>query len=142
MAQGVTVAAGVSAVDLTTPPAIGGTTPNTGNFTSVTASVVSGSVWFAAVPVTVTAGTYSVALDSYISCNFAGIVTLTLPAAGASTGRRIVIKTITANTVVSASSNVTPQAGGAAGTAILAATAGKFAELISDGTSWVIFGAN
>ncbi len=50
--------------------------------------------------------------------------------------------TITANTVVSDASNVVPQAGGAAGTAILAATAGKFAELISNGTNWEIFAAN
>ena len=33
-------------------------------------------------------------------------------------------------------------AGGAAGTPILAATAGKFAQLVSDGTNWIIMQAN
>ncbi|WP_176479108.1 hypothetical protein [Mesorhizobium sp. WSM3860] len=51
------------------------------------------------------------------------------------------IKTIQAQTVVSASSNVVPLAGGAAGTAILAATARKWATLVSDGTNWVIMQA-
>ena len=40
-------------------------------------------------------------------------------------------------TVVSASSNVVPLTGGAAGTAILAATAGKWCTLVSDGTNWI-----
>ena len=52
------------------------------------------------------------------------------------------IKTIQAQTVVSASSNVVPLVGGAAGTAILAATAGKWATLVSDGTNWVIMQGN
>jgi hypothetical protein len=37
---------------------------------------------------------------------------------------------------------VVPLAGGAAGTAILAATAGKYATLVSDGTNWIITQAN
>jgi hypothetical protein len=52
------------------------------------------------------------------------------------------LKTTQAQTVDSASSNVVPLAGGAAGTAILTATAGKYAELVSDGTNWVIMSAN
>jgi hypothetical protein len=51
-------------------------------------------------------------------------------------------KTITANTVVSASSNVVPLAGGSAGTAILPATDGAWATLVSDGTNWIIMQAN
>jgi hypothetical protein len=35
-----------------------------------------------------------------------------------------------------------PLAGGAAGTAILAATAGKWADISSDGTNWVIMASN
>lgn len=80
--------------------------------------------------------------DQTIVCNRAGTVTLTLPTASSFTGRSLTVVTITANTVVSASSNVVPQAGGAAGTAILAATAGKWADLQSDGTNWLIVRSN
>jgi hypothetical protein len=91
---------------------------------------------------TITAATYSVGLgEKSLIANFAGTVTLTLPAASSSPGRSIDLKTITANTVVSASANVAPLVGGAAGTAILAATAGKFCRLTSDGTSWQIMQA-
>ncbi|RAZ83191.1 hypothetical protein DPM33_32940 [Mesorhizobium hawassense] len=68
--------------------------------------------------------------------------TITLPSAATFPGRRITIRTTVAFTTVSASSNVLPLAGGAAGTAILAATAGKWADLISDGTNWLIHRAN
>lgn len=63
---------------------------------------------------------------------------VTLPAAASWTGRRITIKTIQAQAVNSVASNVVPRAGGAAGTAILTGTAGNWAELVSDGTNWVI----
>jgi len=66
----------------------------------------------------------------------------TLPTASSYTGRCLRIVTQFAGTVTSASSNVVPLAGGAAGTAILAATAGKWADLQSDGTNWVIVAAN
>ena len=80
--------------------------------------------------------------DTHVICNRAGTITLTLPAAATYTGREILVRTITANTVVSASSNVVPLVGGAAGTAILAATAGKWALLVSDGTDWQIMAGN
>lgn len=84
-------------------------------------------------------GDYTVATtDTHIICNKAGTLTLTLPTASSFTGREITVRTITANTVVSASSNVVPAAGGAAGTAILSGTAGKWALLVSDGTNWQI----
>lgn len=67
---------------------------------------------------------------------------VTLPAASANVGRQIVIKTLQAQTVVSASSNVVPLTSTTAGTAILAATAGKWATLVSDGSNWVIMQAN
>ena len=89
-------------------------------------------------PVTKTADFSLAATENDIICNKAGTLTITLPAASSWTGRRVTVRTITANTVVSASSNVVPAAGGAAGTAILAATAGKSALLISDGTNWQI----
>lgn len=67
---------------------------------------------------------------------------VTLPAASANVGRQIVIKTLQAQTVVSVSSNVVPLNSTTAGTAILAATAGKWATLVSDGSNWVIMQAN
>lgn len=81
-------------------------------------------------------------MDRTITFNGAASLTLTLPAAASWTGRRIRVRTIAAFTVVSASSNVVPLAGGAAGTAILAATAGKWADLESDGSNWLITAGN
>jgi hypothetical protein len=79
--------------------------------------------------------------ENWIICNGAGSITVTFPAASSWTGREVMIKTIAAQTVVSASSNVVPLAGGAAGTAILAASAGAWATLVSDGTNWIIMQA-
>ena len=82
------------------------------------------------------------ATETTVICNGAGSITVTLPAAASFTGQWRTIKTIAAQTVVSASSNVVPLAGGAAGTAILAATAGKWVDLQSDGTNWVAMRGN
>lgn len=91
---------------------------------------------------TITASTQTITNQITIIVNYAGVCTLTLPSAASYAGRTLNVKTITANTVISASSDVVPLVGGAAGTAILAATAGKWATLTSDGTSWVIMAAN
>ena len=48
------------------------------------------------------------------------------------------MKTIAAQTVVSAATNVKPINSNTAGTGILAGTAGAWALLVSDGTNWVI----
>lgn len=94
-------------------------------------------------PVTIATGTYTVlASDSGVINNNAGTLTLTLLSAATYPGRLLMVRTIQAQTVVSASSNVVPLAGGAAGTAILAATAGKWALLQSDGTNWQIMSGN
>lgn len=92
-------------------------------------------------PVTKTGNFTLAATENWVICNGTGTITVTLPAASSWTGREVMIKTIAAQTVVSASSNVVPLAGGAAGTAILAATAGRWATLVSDGTNWVIMSA-
>lgn len=90
----------------------------------------------------ITAATYAVVdADFSLIANRAGTITLTLPAAASYTDRMLLVRTITANTVVSGASNVVPVAGGAAGTAILAGTAGKWAILQSDGTNWQIVAA-
>jgi hypothetical protein len=52
------------------------------------------------------------------------------------------LKTIAAQSVVSASSNVVPLDGSVASAAILPAVAGKYATLVSNGTNWVIMQAN
>ena len=93
-------------------------------------------------PRTVTTSSDVVLLtDDAIIANYAGTVTETLLDAATYPGRWLTIKTVTANAVISAASNVVPLAGGAAGTAVLAATAGKWAEMQSDGSSWVIMRA-
>lgn len=89
-------------------------------------------------PVTKTADFTLAATEHNVICNGTGTITVTLPAASSHTGRVVYIKTIAAQTVISASSNIVPLAGGAAGTAILGATAGNWARLVSDGTNWVI----
>lgn len=93
-------------------------------------------------PTTKTTNYSLVAADSSLIFNGAGSITLTLQSAASYSGRWLYLKTIAAQTVVSASSNVVPLVGGVAGTAILAATAGKWAWLQSDGTNWVIMASN
>jgi hypothetical protein len=109
---------------------------NSNGFATFTGSIGRGA------PVTKTGNfTFAIA-ENWIICNGTATITATLPTASAWTGREIMLKTIAAFTVISASSNVVPLAGGAAGTAILAATAGRFATLVSDGTNWIIMQAN
>jgi len=113
-----------------------------GNSAPTQALAVSGAVGYNA-PVTVTDATYTVGIaDNWIIANRNGTVTLTLPAAASFTGRILTVKNVQPHTVISASSNVVPMNSTAAGTAILAATDGKFATLVSDGTNWVIMQAN
>lgn len=76
--------------------------------------------------------------ESWLIVNKAGTVTVTLPTASSWTNRVITIRTIQAQAVISASSNVVPRIGGSAGTAILAATDGAWAALVSNGTNWEI----
>lgn len=64
--------------------------------------------------------------------------TATLPTASTNVGRTLHFQNYQAQTLVSASSNVVPLAGGAATTAILSAVAGANATLVSDGTNWIM----
>ena len=93
-------------------------------------------------PVTKTNAFTVAANENEIICNGSASITVTLPAATSFPGREINLKTIAAFTVVSASANVKPLATNTAGTAILAATAGKWARLKSDGSNWVIMAGN
>jgi len=89
-------------------------------------------------PVTVTTDyTVAAGVTFIISNRGSSPNTITLPAAASSAGRILVISTIQAFTVISASSNVVPREGGSAGTAILPATDGAWALLVCDGTNWI-----
>lgn len=104
-------------------------------------NIASGDTYVNGVPTapTVQTANYTVLpRDSTIICNKSSSLTLTLPTASSYTGRWLYVKTIQAQTVVSATSNVRPSTSQTAGTAILAATAGKWAALQSDGTDWVV----
>jgi hypothetical protein len=100
------------------------------------ASVIAGA---GGAPVTKTAN-FSVANgDTWLINNKSGSsCTVTLPTASSYTGRVLHFQNYQAQTLVSASSNVVPLAGGAATTAILGATAGAYATLVSDGTNWIM----
>lgn len=95
--------------------------------------------WRRSSMVTVTNATYTVLPQDYtVIANRAGTVTMTLPGASQYPGRILIMKTIQAQTVVSASSNIVPINDSAAGTAILPASDGASAMLQSDGTNWVV----
>ena len=94
-------------------------------------------------PVTKTADFTLGATENHLINNKSGAAcVVTLPSAASFPGREIYIRTIQAQAINSASSNVVPRAGGAAGTAILAGTAGAWALLVSDGTAWQIMASS
>ena len=93
-------------------------------------------------PVTKTGDFTLGANENEVICNGGASITVTLPSASSWVGRKVRIKTRAAYTVISASSNVKPLDTDTAGTAILAATAGKWAELVSDGSNWIIMAGN
>jgi hypothetical protein len=91
------------------------------------------------VPVTKTADFTVATNENWLINNKTGSpCVVTLPAASSFTGREIMLLNYQAQTVVSASANVVPLVGGAAGTAILSANAGRWATLVSDATNWLI----
>jgi hypothetical protein len=94
-------------------------------------------------PVTETADFTVAAAAVWVINNKSGSTcTVTLPSASAYPGRYITFQNYQNQFLVSASSNVVPRAGGAAGTAILDDVAGNWATLVSDGTNWVIMQAS
>ena len=112
-----------------------------GTTTPTTTLQVNGALALKA-PTTVNAATYSMtSTDSSLIITTTNC-TITLLSAATYTGRILYIKNITANSLTSNASNVVPLGSATAGTAILAATAGKFAMLQSDGTSWITMMSN
>lgn len=90
-------------------------------------------------PVTKTGNaTVAITENFLINNKAASSLTLTMPAAASFTGRDFLVLNNQAFTVISASSNVVPLIGGAAGTAICPAVVGAWALMISDGTNWII----
>ena len=127
----------------TTTPAITLTTSVTGvlkgNGTAISAAVVNTDYFAPSAPVTKTADFTVAATEVWLINNKSGSTcTVTLPTASSWTGRVLRFQNYQVQAVVSASSNVVPLAGGAAGTSILLASSGDSATLVSDGSNWLM----
>jgi hypothetical protein len=127
----------------TTTPAITLTTSITGvlkgNGTAISAAVVNTDYFAPSAPVTKTANFIVADTEVWLINNKSGSTcTATLPAAASWSGRVLRFQNYQAQTLVSASSNVVPLAGGAAATSILLASTGDSATLVSDGTNWLM----
>jgi hypothetical protein len=127
----------------TTTPAITLTTSITGvlkgNGTAISAAVVNTDYFAPSAPVTKTANFTVADTEVWLINNKSGSTcTVTLPTASSWTGRVLRFQNYQIQAVVSASSNVVPLAGGAAGTSILLASSGDSATLVSDGTNWLM----
>lgn len=94
---------------------------------------------FTTAPVTKTADFTLADTETVVINNKSGSACVaTLPSAALWSGRLLLMKTTQEQALNSASSNVVPKEGGAAGTAIATGTAGNWALLVSDGTNWVV----
>lgn len=94
-------------------------------------------------PVTKTADFTVAATENHLINNKSGSgCVATLPSAASFPGRELFFNSEQAQTLTSATSNVVPRAGGAAGTAILPATAGAWALLVSNATNWKIIASS
>ena len=139
-------------VRVSTGSVLGGTDSNVQFSTLATNDLIqyNGTIWSNVTPAAIIASAggapviktanFTVAAgETWLINNKSGSTcTVTLPTPSASTGRVLHFQNYQAQTLVSASSNVVPLAGGAAGTAILQAVAGANATLVSDGTSWIM----
>ena len=103
---------------------------------------VSGQLTCAAFATTKPAGTvsttYTIAATDIGFVSSGTGVTVTLPAASSYPGRWLYFLSASAVALTSASSNVIPATSTTAGTAITAATAGKWCAMVSNGTNWQI----
>jgi len=106
-------------------------------FRALVAADITGLTYSA--PVTKTADFSVAATDLWLINNKSGSTcTVTLPTASAYSGRILHFQNYQSQALVSASSNVVPISGGAAGTSILVASSGDQATLVSDGTNWLM----
>jgi hypothetical protein len=130
----------------TTTPAITLTTSVTGvlkgNGTAISAAVSNTDYIAPSAVVTKTADFTLAATENWVINNKPTTAcTVTLPAASSWSGRSVMFTNYQTQTLISASSNVVPLGGGAAGTAILLGVVGNWATLVSDGTNWIIMQA-
>jgi hypothetical protein len=104
-----------------------------------TAAIIAAISAASSAPVTKTANFVVADTEVWLINNKSGSTcTATLPAAASWSGRVLRFQNYQAQTLVSASSNVVPLAGGAAATSILLASTGDSATLVSDGTNWLM----
>jgi hypothetical protein len=102
--------------------------------------VARGGTGVAAITVVTKTADFTLAdTDGWVINNKSGSTcTVTLPAPSLWGGRSVVFKNLQAQTLVSASSDVVPIDSATPGTAILPATVGAWATIVSDGTNWVV----
>lgn len=131
-----------------TPDQIVSTSLSTGNYnvgigkTALNKLDINGSFGRGA-PITKTADFTLASNENWLINNKTGSsCVITLPSASTCTGREVMIQNWQAFTIVSATANIIPLAGGSASTAIIAATVGKRATLVSNGTNWQIVDSN
>ncbi len=110
-----------------------------GSGLSFSAGTLAATTSAPAAPVTQTANFTVAATDVWLINNKSGSTcTVTLPTPSTNSGRVLYFQNYQVQALVSASSNVVPLAGGAAGTSILLASSGDSATLVSDGTNWLM----
>ena len=147
--NGTAISAATSGTDYA--PATSGTSilygNGSGGFSNVTvgsglsfsAGTLAATISAPSAPVTQTANFTVAATDVWSINNKSGSTcTVTLPTPSTNSGRVLYFQNYQAQTLVSASSNVVPLAGGAAATSILLASSGDSATLVSDGTNWLM----
>jgi hypothetical protein len=147
--NGTAISAATSGTDYA--PATSGTSilygNGSGGFSNVTvgtglsfsAGTLSSTASSPSAPVTKTADFTVASTDVWLINNKSGSTcTVTLPTASTNSGRVLYFQNYQVQALVSASSNVVPLAGGAAGTSILLASSGDSATLVSDGTNWLM----
>lgn len=92
-------------------------------------------------PVTLTTSSYTVPNNvNWIIGNSSSVITVTLPTGGQYAGRELMFKSIGTNSIISASTNIQSLAGAATNTIV--SGAGKWATLVSDGTTWYVMAGN
>jgi hypothetical protein len=141
---------GTTGTDLSSTVANGTTTPvitlNVPTASATNRGALSSTDWSTfnskqsvSAPVTKTADFTVAATELWLINNKSGSTcTVTLPTPSTNTGRVLYFQNYQVRALVSASSNVVPLAGGAAGTSILLASSGDSATLVSDGTNWLM----
>jgi hypothetical protein len=141
---------GTTGTDLSSTVANGTTTPvitlNVPTASATNRGALSSTDWSTfnnkqpvSAPVTKTADFTVAATEVWLINNKSGSTcTVTLPTPSTNSGRVLYFQNYQAQTLVSASSNVVPLAGGAAATSILLASTGDSATLVSDGTNWLM----